>query len=239
MGQACVGRQRSYLSGIVCPLGERSEWLLGRDRQASTGSSPTPRSRTPRSHPDVSIKWFEDGMLNVCRQLHRPPPEEARRPGRDHLGGRRSRRTTSRSPIASCTSGSASFANVLKAKGVKKGDRVTIYMPMIPRRPTRCWLARASARSIRWCSAASRPTALPGASATAESKLVITADEGCAAADRSAQEERRRGAEERRGRSRRCSWSAAPAASRHARRAATSGCTKSWPRSMPTARPRR
>ena len=24
------------------------------------------------------------------------------------------------------------FANVLKARGVKKGDRVTIYMPMIP-----------------------------------------------------------------------------------------------------------
>ena len=24
------------------------------------------------------------------------------------------------------------FANVLKAKGVKKGDRVAVYMPMVP-----------------------------------------------------------------------------------------------------------
>jgi acyl-coenzyme A synthetase/AMP-(fatty) acid ligase len=48
------------------------------------------------------------------------------------------------------------LANVLKAHGVKKGDRVTIYMPMIPEAPMRCWPARGSAPSIPWCSAASR-----------------------------------------------------------------------------------
>ena len=37
-----------------------------------------------------------------------------------------------RSPIASCTTQVCRFANVLKSRGVKKGDRVTIYMPMIP-----------------------------------------------------------------------------------------------------------
>ena len=41
---------------------------------ASTGSSPTPRSRTPRSTThNVSIKWFEDGKLNVsdnCLDRH-------------------------------------------------------------------------------------------------------------------------------------------------------------------------
>ena len=36
------------------------------------------------------------------------------------------------SPTASCTSEVCRFANVLKALGVRKGDRVTIYMPMIP-----------------------------------------------------------------------------------------------------------
>ena len=44
------------------------------------------------AYPDVSIKWFEDGTLNVCRQLHRSPPEEARQADRDHLGARRSQR---------------------------------------------------------------------------------------------------------------------------------------------------
>ena len=40
--------------------------------------------------------------------------------------------TPSRSPIASSHARSCRFANVLKAHGVKKGDRVTIYLPMIP-----------------------------------------------------------------------------------------------------------
>ena len=40
---------------------------------------------------DVSIRWFEDGTLNVsvnCLDRHL---RRARRPGGDHLGGRRSR----------------------------------------------------------------------------------------------------------------------------------------------------
>ena len=42
------------------------------------------------------------------------------------------RPSAARSPTASSTARSAIFANVLKKLGVKKGDRVTIYMPMIP-----------------------------------------------------------------------------------------------------------
>ena len=41
------------------------------------------------------------------------------------------------------------MANVLKAMGVKKGDRVTIYLPMIPEAASPCWPARGSAPSIR------------------------------------------------------------------------------------------
>ena len=64
-------------------------------------------------------------------QLHRPASREARRPDRDHLGRRRSEEFQDTSPTSSCTPRSARFANVLKAQGVKKGDRVTIYLPMI------------------------------------------------------------------------------------------------------------
>jgi acyl-CoA synthetase (AMP-forming)/AMP-acid ligase II len=56
------------------------------------------------------------------------------------------------------------FANVLKSLGVKKGDRVAIYLPMVPEAALRCWRARASARRIRWCSAASHRTACATAS---------------------------------------------------------------------------
>ena len=81
---------------------------------------------------DFRIRWFDDGALNVSRQLPRPPPRQARRPDRDHLGRRRPGRLRRTSPTASCTTEVCRFANVLKAQGVKKGDRVTIYLPMIP-----------------------------------------------------------------------------------------------------------
>ncbi len=55
------------------------------------------------AHPNVSIKWFEDGTLNVCGQLHRPPSGNPRRPDRDHLGRRQTPKTASTSPIAKCT----------------------------------------------------------------------------------------------------------------------------------------
>ena len=49
------------------------------------------------------------------------------------------------------------FAGVLKDQGVVAGDRVIIYMPMIPRLRSRCSRVRESALCIRWCSAALRP----------------------------------------------------------------------------------
>ena len=81
--------QRSMTARSAIPTG-----FGARSAGASIGSSPTRGSRTPRSIPrNVSIKWFEDGTLNVARQLHRPPSGDARRSGRHHLGRRRSRRS--------------------------------------------------------------------------------------------------------------------------------------------------
>ena len=64
-------------------------------------------------------------------QLYRPAPAEARRPGGDHLEGDNpydDKKITYRELHEQV----CRFANVLKRNGVKKGDRVTIYMPMIP-----------------------------------------------------------------------------------------------------------
>ena len=64
------------------------------------------------------------------------------------------RAKTSRSPTASSTSACQEFANVLKAHGVKKGDRVTIYLPMIPESGLRDARVRAHRRHslgrLRW-----------------------------------------------------------------------------------------
>ena len=81
---------------------------------------------------NVSINWFEDGVPNVASNCLDRHLAEARRPDRDHLGRRRPERDPARSPTRNCTSEVCRFANVLKAHGVKKGDRVTIYLPMIP-----------------------------------------------------------------------------------------------------------
>jgi acetyl-CoA synthetase len=82
-------------------------------------------------YPHVSIKWFEDGALNVsanCIDRHLKDRGgqvaiiwEGDNPAED-------KKITYRELHAHV----CRLANVLKARGVGKGDRVTIYMPMVP-----------------------------------------------------------------------------------------------------------
>jgi acetyl-CoA synthetase len=70
------------------------------------------------------------------------------------------------------------FANVLKAEGVKKGDRVTIYLPMIPE-AAYAMLACARIGAIHSVVFGGfSPEALAGRITDAKSEVVITADEG-------------------------------------------------------------
>ncbi len=81
--------------------------------------------------PDISIKWFEDGTLNVsanCIDRHLASRGdqvaiiwEGDDPTQDE------QITYRQLHERVCK-----FANVMKANGVKKGDRVTLYLPMIP-----------------------------------------------------------------------------------------------------------
>ena len=80
---------------------------------------------------DVSIKWFEDGTLNACyncldRHLGERGDHTAFIFEHDELG-QVENITYRQAYIETCR-----LANALKSRGVKKGDRVTIYMPMIP-----------------------------------------------------------------------------------------------------------
>ena len=83
------------------------------------------------SHPDVSIKWFEDGVLNVSencvdRHLEKKSEEVAILWEGDELGV--SKKITYKELYENV----CRFGNVLKDQGIKKGDRVILYMPMVP-----------------------------------------------------------------------------------------------------------
>ena len=70
------------------------------------------------------------------------------------------------------------FANVLKAEGAKKGDRITIYMPMIPE-ATVAMLACARIGAVHSVVFGGfSPDALAGRIQDCDSNMVITADEG-------------------------------------------------------------
>ena len=80
---------------------------------------------------DVSIKWFNGGRLNVsanCIDRH-----AAKTPNRTAIIWEGDDPAVDKSvSYAELKKLVCQMANVLKKHGVKKGDRVTIYMPMVP-----------------------------------------------------------------------------------------------------------
>ncbi|MEO6394341.1 MAG: AMP-binding protein, partial [Devosia sp.] len=92
--------------------------------------SPTRIKNTTFNYPNVSIKWFEDGVLNVSANcLDRHLASRGDQPAIIWEGDTPG--TDGRVTYRELYERVCRFANVLKAQGVKKGDRVTIYMPMI------------------------------------------------------------------------------------------------------------
>ncbi|MBJ26659.1 MAG: acetate--CoA ligase [Alphaproteobacteria bacterium] len=126
---------------------------------------------------EISIKWFENAKLNVCVNcVDRHLPERADQtaiiwegddPKDDkYISYRELHEQTSR------------LANVLRSHGIKKGDRVTIYMPMIPE-ATYAMLACARIGAIHSVVFGGfSPDSLADRINDCKSTCVITADEG-------------------------------------------------------------
>ncbi|MGO4410946.1 acetate--CoA ligase [Brevundimonas sp. M-11_2] len=127
---------------------------------------------------DFRIRWFEDGVLNVsaeCIDHHLPhrandvaiiwegdEPSDSERVTYGQLHERVCR-----------------MANVLKANGVQKGDRVTIYLPMIPE-AAYAMLACARIGAVHSVVFGGfSPDSIAGRIEDCGSTFVITADEGC------------------------------------------------------------
>ena len=111
-------------------------------------------------------------------QLHRPASARAR-PTRSRSSGKATtRRTRSKITYREPHAEVCRMANVLKAHGVKKGDRVTIYLPMIPE-AAYAMLACARIGAIHSVVFGGfSPDSLAGRIQDCDSNVVITADEG-------------------------------------------------------------
>ncbi|MBP7065495.1 acetate--CoA ligase [Ferrovibrio sp.] len=126
---------------------------------------------------DLHIRWFQDGVLNVSancidRHLEKRGDQtaiiwEGDDPAKSaHISYRQLHAEVCR------------LANVMKAHGVKKGDRVTIYLPMIPA-AAYAMLACARIGAIHSVVFGGfSPDSLANRIQDCDSKFIITADEG-------------------------------------------------------------
>ncbi len=139
---------------------------------------PTTMDESSFAEANFGVRWFADGVLNVsanCIDRHLAtrgdevaiiwePDEPSETP----------RRFTYKQLHAEV----CRFANVLKAAGAKKGDRVTLYLPMIPEAAF-AMLACARIGAIHSVVFGGfSPDALAGRITDCDSSIVVTADEG-------------------------------------------------------------
>ncbi|HET9903618.1 MAG TPA: acetate--CoA ligase [Xanthobacteraceae bacterium] len=126
---------------------------------------------------EVSIKWFEDGTLNAAYNcIDRHLPARAKQTALIWEGDDPSE--SKHITYQELHDEVCRFANILRNRNVEKGDRVTIYMPMIPE-AVYAMLACARIGAIHSVVFGGfSPDSLAGRIEDCRSKVVITADEG-------------------------------------------------------------
>ncbi|MEM6812296.1 MAG: acetate--CoA ligase [Pseudomonadota bacterium] len=126
---------------------------------------------------DVSIKWYEDGSLNACYNcIDRHLPEKANDVAL--IWESDDPNLSQEITFAELKTEVCKLSNALKQRGVQKGDRVTIYMPMIPQ-AVYVMLACARIGAVHSVVFGGfSPTSLKDRILGCDSKVVITADEG-------------------------------------------------------------
>jgi acetyl-CoA synthetase len=164
---ADYARSISDPDGFWGEIGRRLDWFTPFTRVKNVSFRPE----------DFHIRWFEDGTLNVahnCLDRHLKTRGdrtaiiwEGDEPGQ-------SRRISFRELHAQV----CRFANVLKGQGVGKGDRVTIYLPMIPEAAV-AMLACARIGAVHSVVFAGfSAEAIASRIEDCQSRVLITADEG-------------------------------------------------------------
>ncbi|MFC3086484.1 acetate--CoA ligase [Tabrizicola soli] len=167
-----AGYEARYAASVKDPVAfwgeeaQRIDWIKPFTRVKDTSFAPG----------NISIKWFEDGLLNVsanCIDRHMLTranqtaiiwePDDPKEPAQ-HI------------TYAQLLENTCRVANVLKAHGVTKGDRVVLYMPMIPEAAYAMLACTRIGAIHSVVFGGFSPDALANRVNDCEAKLVITAD---------------------------------------------------------------
>ena len=168
----------SYSSNYARSLSDPDGFWIEQSSRLDWVKAPGVASESSFDQADFGVRWLADGELNVsanCLDRHLAergddialiwepddPKEDPRRFSYRQLHAEVCR-----------------FANVLRGEGVRKGDRVTLYLPMIPE-AVFAMLACARLGAIHSIVFGGfSPDALAGRITDCDSKYLITADEG-------------------------------------------------------------
>jgi acetyl-CoA synthetase len=164
---AALARVESDPDGYWRELAGRLDWIR----------PPTRTKDTSFHREDFRVRWYEDGVLNVsvnCLDRHIPARGDQVALIWETDDGENGTTLTYRQLLAEV----CRMANVLKERGVKKGDRVTIYLPMIPQTAV-AMLACARIGAVHCVIFGGfSPDSISGRIQDCDSRIVITADEG-------------------------------------------------------------
>ncbi|RYE10845.1 MAG: acetate--CoA ligase [Hyphomicrobiales bacterium] len=160
-------RSISDPDGFWAEQAQRLDWI----------KAPTKIKNTSFEYPDISIKWFEDGVLNVSyncidRHLEKRGDQVAILWEGDTPG------TDGKVTYRELHERVCRYANVLKANGVKKGDRVTIYMPMVIDTAVAMLACTRIGAVHSVIFGGFSPDSIAGRVNDCDSKVILTADEG-------------------------------------------------------------
>ena len=168
-----AGYKKLYAESVKDPVkfwgkqAKRLDWF----------KAPTKIKNTSYAYDNVTIKWYEDGVTNVSvncidRHLKKRGHQtaiiwEGDNPYDD-------KKITYRELYEQV----CRLANVMKKHGVKKGDRVTLYMPMIPEAAYAMLACTRIGAVHSIVFGGFSPESLAGRIEDAQSHFIITADEG-------------------------------------------------------------
>ena len=163
--EAMYARSLSDPDGFWAEQAQRLDWYRAPTRISDASFDP------------VDIRWFEDGILNLCHNcVDRHLADRADQPALIFEGDEPGQgRTISYGALYREV---VAMANALKALGARKGDRVTLYMPMIPEAAV-AMLACARIGAVHSVVFGGfSPEALHGRIEDCASRIVVTADGG-------------------------------------------------------------
>ena len=168
-----AGYREMYAESVKAPAkfwakhAKRLDWF----------KAPSKIKNTSFAYDKVSIKWFEDGVLNVSYNcIDRHLKKRANQTAIIWEGD--NPYDDKKITYAELHAQVCRFANVMKRNGVAKGDRVTIYMPMIPEAAYAMLACTRIGAVHSIVFGGFSPDSLAGRINDCASKFIITADEG-------------------------------------------------------------